>query len=394
MTRFYELLERRDLPEFCHERLGELYVLLSEAWRSTDDAEVRARLTDLAAYLHYTDLALQAAFELKNRTPQEEVDLAFEITRHSERLRDSPMLSLGSVWRMFFSRAVQDHRALVPRNTEFDVDWPENPLRERRPFTAAEVEKILADGQKSNPVPSFKPVQFSRKLVPATALNLPSQPRLPIDSLSVEWRTLRAYVPEGHKSVVLRLKAGGDPKDPSIGTRLEFRRVAEEGSDTSSSQNVYRTRAVADGKWHTIELPAPTPGLYVLDISSNRVGNEIDWDRDQLLTDWCEAETFPKPTLAYSRYFYVPKGTREVAGFAGRSSGGEVVDATGRVVHRFDGGRARMFTIPVPEGQDGKVWLLRNSVFAKLFMTVPPSLARSAEELLLPEEVVARDRAQ
>lgn len=392
MGRFYELLERRDLPEFCHERLGQLYGLLAEAWRSTDDAVVRARLMDLAAYLHYTDLAMQASLDILQLTPQQTVDLAFELTKHCERLRDSPMLSLGSVWRMFYSRVLQDHPSLVPRNTAYDIDWPQNPLRERRPFTPEEIERLIADGQKRNPAPSFQPVDFSRKLVPATPLALPTLPRLPADSVSMEWRTLRAYVPEGRTNLLVRIKAGNVPSDPSVGTRVEFYRVDSPGEKDAIQR--YRTRAINDGQWHPLSLPAPQPGHYVLEVSSNRAGNEIDWDPDQLLTDWCEGNTYPKPTQAWSRYFYVPKGTREVAGFAGRTSGGEIVDSSGRVLYTFDGKRARLFVIPVPEGQAGTVWLVRNTIFAKLLLTVPSAFARSPQELLLPEEVVEQDRAK
>jgi hypothetical protein len=180
--------------------------------------------------------------------------------------------------------------------------------------------------------------------------------------------------------------------DPSVGTRLEF--YLADGPGANDASRRYRTRAAAYGEWHQIELPAPQPGHYVLEVSSNRAGNEIDWDQDQLLTDWCEGTTYPKPTQLYSRYFYVPKGTREVAGFTGRTSHGEIVDATGRVVYRFDGGRARIFVAPVPEGQAGTVWLMRNVFFSKLLLNVPSALARSPQELLLPEEVVARDAAK
>jgi len=392
MGKFYELLERRDLPEFCHERLGQLYRLLAEAWQSTDDASVRGRLMELAAYLHYTDLALQAGLDIQTLSPQQEVDLAFELTKHCERLRDSPMLSLGSVWRMFYSQVAQAHPSLVPRNTAYDIDWPQNPLRERRAFTAEEIERLIADGQKRNAAPEFTPVSYSKRLVPASPLALPAQPRLPPDSVSVEWRTLRAYVPEGRTNLVVRIKAGNVPSDPSVGTRLEFYRA--DGPGVGDANQRYRTRAVGDGQWHTIALPAPQPGLYVLEISSNRAGNQIDWDQDQLLTDWCEGSTYPKPIQVWSRYFYVPKGAREVAGFAGRTSGGEIVDSSGRVLYTFDGKRARLFVIPVPEGQAGTVWLVRNTMFAKLLLTVPSAFARSPQELLLPAEVVARDRAR
>ena len=47
----------------------------------------------------------------------------------------------------------------------------------------------------------------------------------------------------------------------------------------------------------------------------------------------------------------------------------------------------------VPAGQDGKLWKFDQCVGQRLLMTIPPILARTSAELLLPEEVVARDRA-
>ena len=391
MGRFYELLERRDLPEFCHERLGQLYGLLAEAWKATDDAAVRARLTDLAAYLHYTDLAMQFNYDIQPLTPQQSVDLAFEITKLGERLRESPMLCPASIWRIFLSAVWHAHPALVPRNMEYDIEWPQNPLKERRPFTPEEVERLISDGQKLNPAPAFTPVSFSKRLVPATPLALPALPRLPADAMSQEWRTLRAYIPEGRTNLVVRVKAGRVPDGTNIGPRLEFYRADRPGLKDENQR--YSIRAIGDGEWHPIVLPAPKPGLYVLEISSYSAGSEIDWDPDQLLTDWCEGTTYPKPTQVWSRYFYVPKGTREVVGFSGRTSGGEITDSSGRVLYTFDGKRARLFVIPVPEGQAGMVWRMQ-TMYAKLLLTVPSALARSPQELLLPEEVVERDRAK
>jgi hypothetical protein len=52
------------------------------------------------------------------------------------------------------------------------------------------------------------------------------------------------------------------------------------------------------------------------------------------------------------------------------------------------------FNVPVPEGQDGKLWTLKNSRGQRLLMTVPPYLARNGQELLLPTEVVEADAKQ
>lgn len=49
------------------------------------------------------------------------------------------------------------------------------------------------------------------------------------------------------------------------------------------------------------------------------------------------------------------------------------------------------FSIPVPPGQDGRLWKLNRSAHFVVLLTVPACLARNANELLLPREVVAAD---
>jgi hypothetical protein len=49
------------------------------------------------------------------------------------------------------------------------------------------------------------------------------------------------------------------------------------------------------------------------------------------------------------------------------------------------------FSAPVPDGQDGQVWTFEKTHGIRQLATVPPYLARTATDLLLPREVVARD---
>ena len=53
-------------------------------------------------------------------------------------------------------------------------------------------------------------------------------------------------------------------------------------------------------------------------------------------------------------------------------------------------GAPGFWSVPVAPGQDGKLWQYTGKGQLKL-MTVPPYLARSATELLLPREVVEAD---
>ena len=50
------------------------------------------------------------------------------------------------------------------------------------------------------------------------------------------------------------------------------------------------------------------------------------------------------------------------------------------------------FVVPVPEGQDGRLWQVDRSRAQLRLLSVPPYLARNQRELLLPREVVQADR--
>src|SRR5262249_32185937 len=93
----------------------------------------------------------------------------------------------------------------------------------------------------------------------------------------------------------------------------------------------------------------------------------------------------------WSLYFYVPKGTKVIGGFA--SGQGNLLDPTGKKVHTFDGPPG-YFSIPVPAGQDGKGWMFATTGGRRLLMPVPPCLARAPKELLLPAEVVKADASR
>jgi len=89
----------------------------------------------------------------------------------------------------------------------------------------------------------------------------------------------------------------------------------------------------------------------------------------------------------WSLFFYVPKGTVKVAGFT-TATAGKLLDGGGREVLSFeDMEQADYFSVAVPDGQDGTLWKFENCIGSRMLMTVPPYLAPSAKDLLLPREV-------
>jgi len=93
-------------------------------------------------------------------------------------------------------------------------------------------------------------------------------------------------------------------------------------------------------------------------------------------------------------YFYVPKGTKFIGGYADDIKG-SFIDPDGKSAYAFNP-KAGYFETPVPAGQDGKLWSYKGYWHKArlMLMTVPPYLARNAKELMLPKEVVEADAAK
>jgi hypothetical protein len=93
----------------------------------------------------------------------------------------------------------------------------------------------------------------------------------------------------------------------------------------------------------------------------------------------------------WSLYFYVPRGTKTIGGYAATRNG-RIVNPQGKPAFDFGGLRAAgYFSVPVPAGQDGKLWKMEDVDGARALMTVPSCFAKTTETLLLPKEVVEAD---
>jgi proteasome lid subunit RPN8/RPN11 len=143
-----------------------------------------------------------------------------------------------------------------------------------------------------------------------------------------------------------------------------------------------------DRETREVVLRPTAAGLQRIEVSDRTAGTEVRWPEGVPMTVASSPES---PAALYGRwtlYFYVPKGTKVIGGYA--SGPGVLCDSASAKAHVFPK-QPGYFSVPVRPGQDGKLWKFENSVGQRLLLTVPPYLARSPRELLLPAEVVARD---
>ena len=156
-----------------------------------------------------------------------------------------------------------------------------------------------------------------------------------------------------------------------------------------------------DGQTYDVRLKTPHAGLHRVEFVDGGDYTRVGWPTGVPVTVPSGIDT-PQVTNQFrgpwTLYFYVPKGTKVIGGWSSRVANwaprpsGTLVALDGREAFDFGTAEEGWFQVPVPAGQDGKLWKFEDAVGQRLLMTVPPYLARSAGELLLPAEVVAADK--
>lgn len=376
MSEFYRLINQESSRRQPSDLIGRMYRSLAEARKATSDSRVQARLNDLILYTRYAELYYAAS---AGSAPVEQA------ARHAYRMRKSMMVHSYGLW----CRLVSQEAALSESH----------PWKSEEPFTETEFVKILADGIANNqPVdPGFEDVAFSNKLLPAAPLQLP-------EVRKGSWPS----APQDQQRFFVWL----EPKTPSLKLKVRVeRRYANRMPKLSLfSPQAVDIKAVAetedykpDGQVRELTLPTKYDGLHRIETVDGGDNTFLEFPPGMPVTLESGIETSGVTSQFrgdWSLYFYVPKGTKVVGGWASRIANwaprisGKMLDGAGKEVLDFGKIEEGWFKIPVAPGQDGKLWKFENSQGQRLLMTVPPYLARSAEELLLPAEVVEKDRSQ
>ena len=134
-----------------------------------------------------------------------------------------------------------------------------------------------------------------------------------------------------------------------------------------------------------VELRTTFTGLHRLEISDSAAGTQLIWPAGQPMALQSSADAPAALHGRWSLWFYVPKGTPVIGGFA--SGPGAFLNPAGKKIREFEA-KPGYFSVPVEPGRDGKLWQFSNTAGQRQILTVPPFLARSPHELLLLREVI------
>jgi len=148
-----------------------------------------------------------------------------------------------------------------------------------------------------------------------------------------------------------------------------------------------------DGVERAVRLAVKEPGLHKITVSDGGDRTRVKWKAGQpFVVPSTLAAPMNEHYSSWMLYFYVPKGTKTIGLFGGGH--GEVRDSQDRPQFWLNGRAPGFYGVPVPEGEDGKVWRIRYGQGSVRLLTVPPYFARSPQELLLPAEVARADAAK
>jgi len=375
MREFYRLITSDSQRRSPSDMTGRMYRQLDAARKASTDAAVQARINDLILYARHAELYYAVA----NGTGKVE-----DVAKHAYRIRKTMMVHSYGLW----ARLISQQAALTPNH----------PLKNETPYTAIEISKFLSEGiAKNQPVePGFVSVEFSRKLVPAAQkLNLKSGTMGSFPNAAQDYQQHYVWVNEGTNTInltvaVQKVWANRTPK-------LSLYSPLEVSLDPVAVDESYKP----DGKSNELKLKTGYTGLHrVVTVDGGDYTRTL-WPDGLPVTVESGIDT-PQVTSQFrgpwSLYFYVPTGTKIIGGWASRIANwaprisGKLIDPDGNAALDFAKLEDGWFKADVAPGQDGKLWKFENSQGQRLLMTVPPYLARRAEDLLLPQEVIEKDQ--
>ena len=368
-----------DPPPMSPGVIGALFRRLGEAREAAKgDAAIMRRVDDITNYLHYEDLN-------RRSNPAEVHEFAYR-TRYS----------YMNHWNAILLDSIKDLNA---NDANFPRLWKVD-----KAVTPAETEAWFQDGLKAYPdlkIPTQ--IRFSDKLVPVnlggdkkafTSQNFLDQGggthfffysngaplKMKSTSILMYWGDRRTYTVKDSKGAVIATAV-----PPS----------AREGKPVPPETSI------------ELNIPLPAPGIYEFVYSDPRDQwrFEIGPETPIAFPVSINVGTTTLDRVMPDLYFYVPKGTKEVNYYFSRapwanSGPHDVVTPDGKIQKTVtDADNGSYISVPVPAGMDGKPWHFTSPKNSPQgfglsnfhFFNVPNLLSASTAQMLLPQDIVAKD---
>lgn len=385
MAEFYRQVDGSTPSLVFDDQLGRMFRALKQAKALANTPDIEARLNDLILYARYTEL-----FDAYRNATGDARQQAFEdLIRYAYRMRKTMMVHTKALYRDLVNR---DKSVSIPENATWSVPEEKNPWKSSEPFTDAELDTFVESGIANHDVVEidFKTVEYSDDLVPATSLNLAETTPGGIGA-GRGFRRFYTWVENAPSSITLQITGGLIEWYRDRGNvKVDLYKIGGESETGERETPVAHDESVPpDGTEHSVSLPVEEPGLYKITVSDGSDKTLVSWAEGMPMTMVSTVDDPARIGTRWTLCFYVPRSTKVIGFYA--EGGGTLLDPEGKEVLSFEGKKANFYGVPVPEGQDGELWTFGSTAGSRRLMSVPPCLARSATELLLPREVVEKD---
>ncbi len=389
MREFYRQLDGSRAHLVFDDQLGRMFRALGEAREiAKSDPGVSRRLDDLLLYARYVDLFNRYS-EAKGPPRQ----AAFEkLIRHTYRMRETMMVHAKAAYRDI---AARDKLVSVPMNAGWNVPEAKNHWKSSDPFTREELDAFLREGIEGRRLVKldFEPVEFSDDLVPATGLHLREVQAGEV-ARGRGTQTFYTFAGKAPAKIELQVTGGLIAHYRDRGNvHVQLWKLGGPSQTGEQETLISEDRsAPPDGVKRKVTLALREAGPHRITVSDGGDMTSVAWTPR---TRVCWKSSLQEPINTNGRwtlYFYVPKGTRVIGLFGGGPAA--IVDPNGRAALKVEDRQANFHSVRVPAGLDGKLWSVSRAAGSIRLLTVPPYLARTGAELLLPREVVQRDGSE
>jgi hypothetical protein len=355
--------------------------LVGEAFRDVEEAallaegrpDVLARIDQIKHYLRYVHLRWLLDHE-RDKARRKELTVA--ALTHCHRTRYEYMTHWAAMRNTWASQAAKE----FGEPTWVPSDRSPKPWAVDKPVTREESDAWFREGlDHFRPTPAEQ-VTFSPDLVP-TAF-----PAAKSVGLKMQFQRPAAFA--------LHSRAG-EPLDatvtPGVIAWYRDRPDARYTLKDAAGKTVASGALPLDGKPHTVRMAVPAAGTYLFECNDSGAGWAITAEPGRpavLLSN--RGRRYLHLGQLQETVFYVPERTPRVQYFW--SGGPHKVLGPDRKVIAEVTASDEVITVPVPAGADGRVWAFTPHAHGHLwFFTVPNVLAASADALLVPKDVAARD---
>ncbi|MGC8805101.1 MAG: hypothetical protein ACP5QD_04125, partial [Candidatus Ratteibacteria bacterium] len=243
------------------------------------------------------------------------------------------------------------------------------------PVTSEELDKMVRNGIEKYRAYDFEPKNYdTTKLVPLRELIIvPSETKY-ISTHSF-WgnHSFAFYVPEGVKSLTLRITVGNRGNHP--GDRCIVR--------DDATKVVFDSFIQPDGMPHEITIPVKEKTSYTMDVSDQKLTFSIEFP------DWLPFVVVDNIVIAdwqKTIYFFVPKNTKKLAMYCESVVPIKIYDGDGKEI-QYEG--TKIIIADVPKSQDGKVWAFSHHKLytpSPIMLNVPKVFGFSRDTMMIPDE--------